>query len=845
MSCRYCGGEITSPQKQQFGGEYCCLAHKTSYEEALLRLALGQEPEAPGYILQTKPQPHPSLSRPYPAQVWRPQTMPQLPRLSGQFGESVEDTVRPLVELVPEAGTVVTPEAGIDGIEARGMFPYHITRLDPVGRLEVATVATPERNKRLWWQDESIRIGAVSKGLKSRPKGNPQPDPKGFTGALPMNQIVQASFKSLRNRSLSGDYAMAETVNRDRAQGLAADLSGVPAMQLPGIRQSALRASEEYWRSFQPPVEVIEALDFLPAVEYSTSTALWFRASGFNFKSDPDRPSRNGFRTPANEPALVNVRALLNESDPLTAPPRSLTFEPISWEELDELDPQPILEMPEIPALAAALELYEPPAVKTESKNPEPLKATPAEPVLETPLDPPPICDLVRFPAPKMRAPADIEAPSVEPLATTGSRMHMPVLSVEPLRLKMSFGPKPEPEVQAKPAAVVPPQRASQSAPAAEVKAAETKPAEPKPTEVTAAEAQAAETKTAVKPAVEKPAAPKLEAKAAETPVVTKPPATGHSNGRKNSRGANRSRREHSVDDPIEEPTELSAELEDAIAQGVDDENFAPEPVEAVKPAETKPAPLIENRTSLYDLTPATPKHTEAFTLGISQSDPPPAYSSGIGNGARIGIAAAVLAAVGGIGVWQFGGSSPAPSSKAPVAAEKRAPGVEIAGSVVGEPGWAQDWVTDAKAQRIRQIAFYRPSTTAVDYRAEFQAEVEYKAVSWVVRAPNVKNHIVLKIVQVKGGAQPVFNLVRQAVRDGKPDEPVTKPIEIPMRMGQVFKVRTDAIADRFTVTIQDKVIDQWTDAKLLTGGFGVANEGAERGQIRSIQMWYLKPKSN
>jgi hypothetical protein len=44
-------------------------------------------------------------------------------------------------------------------------------------------------------------------------------------------------------------------------------------------------------------------------------------------------------------------------------------------------------------------------------------------------------------------------------------------------------------------------------------------------------------------------------------------------------------------------------------------------------------------------------------------------------------------------------------------------------------------------------------------------------------------------------------------------------------------------------VYVQNKLIDEWTDTALATGGFGVSNEGAERGQVRNVQMWHLRPK--
>jgi hypothetical protein len=331
------------------------------------------------------------------------------------------------------------------------------------------------------------------------------------------------------------------------------------------------------------------------------------------------------------------------------------------------------------------------------------------------------------------------------------------------------------------------------------------------------------------------------------------------------------------VQDPIEEPTALSEEVEDALAQAAtgpespigsvsasapargndhsDQPLKASEPRSEVggaksgaakkKPAVEEPAPVVESSTKSFLLNPEPAPAAAGQTLSIGLNPgsalPEPA---GMGSGLKAGIAVAVLAAVGGVAFWQFSGSAPQKPVAKSARAATSAGGVETAGAILGEAGWSQDWTLDPNGTRVRQVAFYRPSMTVIDYRVEFLAEIESKAVSWVTRAANSKNYYLTKLVQIKGGLEPQVNLVRFAVRDGKPDEIVEKPLPFPVRVGEVFKVRMDVLADKFTVNVQGKVVDEWTDAKLLTGGFGVANEAAERGQIRSIQMWHLKPRS-
>jgi hypothetical protein len=570
--------------------------------------------------------------------------------------------------------------------------------------------------------------------------------------------------------------------------------------------------------------------------------------------------------------------------------------QPVVWDELAE----PAAAPNGIPALAAALELYEPPTSSAE-RQPAPAAEETVEeqPAPQEPeIVPPEVRDFMQFPAPRLRAELPIAAPLSEPVSTASTRIHLPALSLHPLRPPMSLGPLPEAvakaDVSAGRPAVTPgrlqpgrpesvrtgfldaektqgksaPGQVSSEAKSPQTEALQTEAPQPKP-------ALASSETLDVKGAAEHRAA-SLEA--SPDSLATPPPVLhlDHaSEAAVEGKGKNRGGRDI-VEDPIEEPTALSEEVEDALAQaatGPESQSVSapgPElaksagsgpdgsgqPVQEAKPENQPaagkktphveaPAPVAETSTKSFLLNPEPVPAPAGQTLSIGLNPgsalPEPA---GMGSGLKAGIAVALLAALGGVAVWQFSGSTAArPAAKSSQSAPP-AGGVETAGAILGEAGWSQDWTLDPNGTRVRQVAFYRPSMTVIDYRVEFLAEIENKAVSWVARAANSKNYYLAKLVQIKGGLEPQINLVRFAVRDGKPGEIVEKPLPFPVRAGEVFKVRMDVIADKFTVNVQGKAVDEWTDSKLLTGGFGVAHEGAERGQIRSIQMWHLKPRS-
>ena len=57
--------------------------------------------------------------------------------------------------------------------------------------------------------------------------------------------------------------------------------------------------------------------------------------------------------------------------------------------------------------------------------------------------------------------------------------------------------------------------------------------------------------------------------------------------------------------------------------------------------------------------------------------------------------------------------------------------------------------------RREREISILRPSLNLTDYRIEFQAQIESKAIGWVFRAKDRKNFYVAKLEIVKPGLEP------------------------------------------------------------------------------------------
>lgn len=147
--------------------------------------------------------------------------------------------------------------------------------------------------------------------------------------------------------------------------------------------------------------------------------------------------------------------------------------------------------------------------------------------------------------------------------------------------------------------------------------------------------------------------------------------------------------------------------------------------------------------------------------------------------------------------------------------------------------GWITDWGAESGVRRQRQISVLRPSLNLTDYRMEFQAQIESKAIGWVFRAMDSKNFYVSKLEIVKPGLKPAVALVRFAVINGEEQPRSQLPLTMAVRLDTMYKIRSQVAGDHFTTWVQDQKVDDWTDDRIKTGGVGLYNERGEQASLK------------
>jgi hypothetical protein len=261
---------------------------------------------------------------------------------------------------------------------------------------------------------------------------------------------------------------------------------------------------------------------------------------------------------------------------------------------------------------------------------------------------------------------------------------------------------------------------------------------------------------------------------------------------------------------------------------------LAIKPELASKPAAVSPTtqPAIPPKASFQpqiDAAIPSPTAEEQSLPGLSYGSSE-SFWRRLPTAVRIGGIAAVLAlAIGGVILTSHGSSAPT----APPPAPREPQVVEASSALANTGGWAQDWFTDHGGLKLgRHVDVLRGTLTLRDYRLMFEGQIEQGALGWVFRANN-KSFYVEKVQVVTPGLQPVVALVRFAVINGQEGPRTQIPLPIKAHLDTTYKVRMDAVGNRFSTWIQDQKVDEWTDGQIDAGGVGLYYDNGDSAKLR------------
>ena len=118
----------------------------------------------------------------------------------------------------------------------------------------------------------------------------------------------------------------------------------------------------------------------------------------------------------------------------------------------------------------------------------------------------------------------------------------------------------------------------------------------------------------------------------------------------------------------------------------------------------------------------------------------------------------------------------------------------------------------------------------------EFLAQVDKKAVSWIFRAKDSRNYQAAKLIIARAGPLPTLVLRHYAVLGGVETSHKDTVLPITVRGDTMFDIKLEVRGADFSVRVQDRLVDSWTDNHLPSGAIGFFSSKGESSRIRWVR---------
>jgi len=159
-------------------------------------------------------------------------------------------------------------------------------------------------------------------------------------------------------------------------------------------------------------------------------------------------------------------------------------------------------------------------------------------------------------------------------------------------------------------------------------------------------------------------------------------------------------------------------------------------------------------------------------------------------------------------------------------------------GAWSGTSGWEKSWVVSSSGSaQPGRLALFVPSNHLTDYRVELQGYIESKALGFVFRATDSANYYAVRIAIKKPGPLPSVVVVRYAVIDGHEEPKHEAPITFNLRDDTFYRILLTVEGEHFGVTVNDQLVDAWSDGRLKSGGIGLFGDKGEKASVRSVHL--------
>jgi len=138
-----------------------------------------------------------------------------------------------------------------------------------------------------------------------------------------------------------------------------------------------------------------------------------------------------------------------------------------------------------------------------------------------------------------------------------------------------------------------------------------------------------------------------------------------------------------------------------------------------------------------------------------------------------------------------------------------------------------------------RKIIAYDLSRDESNYRMEFSWAPSAQPIGWVFRTRDSGNYYGAKLSLVTPGDSSAVAVEHFSVLGGI-EMPHSRKVNALMRSEPTIRIRMDASGPVFTLYVQGSPVDNWTDQRLPTGGFGFYEERGQQAVVQALRFTFF-----
>lgn len=134
-------------------------------------------------------------------------------------------------------------------------------------------------------------------------------------------------------------------------------------------------------------------------------------------------------------------------------------------------------------------------------------------------------------------------------------------------------------------------------------------------------------------------------------------------------------------------------------------------------------------------------------------------------------------------------------------------------------------------------LALFQPTAGLTDYDLDTVVQIQEKAVGIAFRAISPHSYQVVKLVADGAGPMSSFAVERYAVIAGQPTRPTVTHYPEKFQSDTLYQVHLEVRGDMFSLYVQGKLVDYWSDSRLPAGGVGLFCSKGERARVSWIRV--------